>query len=324
MSASARSRRTPTASRPPNSCCSATCARHCPRRARGSAAGWRWPISMPAPATPRRTKRSAPRLRAADRAAAARRRRAGQRAGDGRARACSRWRCPTACRRAAITFIGGSAPSDRSTMTGTWSEVFSQLRLSRNTRAPSSSADQRRRHPDMVEPAAAVRGRPVASCDSSTRCRAAPVGGTKWRTASTNPPACLQRAEPLDLDRGVADDAQELLVRPHIGFERRDVEVADRDHLAAVAALVRANHAVSSSRKRSLWANFGLASGSGDVAAGRDVDVVQLDAAGQLGDRVPAIAALAPGARRRRSGTAPREGSRRRYSPSSRAHAMCW
>jgi hypothetical protein len=43
----------------------------------------------------------------------------------------------------------------------------------------------------------------------------------------------LQQPETFDLDRGVADDAQKLLVRPDVGLERRDVEIADRDHRAA-------------------------------------------------------------------------------------------
>ena len=85
------------------------------------------------------------------------------------------------------------------------------------------------------------------------------------------PAGALQSAEPLDLDRSMADDGEKLLVRPHIGFERRDIEIADRDHRAPVAATAAAiaaprsaaNQAVSSSRNCSLCANFGLACGSG-------------------------------------------------------------
>ena len=54
------------------------------------------------------------------------------------------------------------------------------------------------------------------------------------------------------------------------------------------------NQRVSSSRKRSLCANFGFSSGSGMSPPAGHIDIVQLDPARQLGDGVAAILALAP------------------------------
>jgi hypothetical protein len=45
----------------------------------------------------------------------------------------------------------------------------------------------------------------------------------------------LQTAEPLDLDWGMTDDVQKLLVRPNVGLERGDVEVAQRNHRTTVS-----------------------------------------------------------------------------------------
>ena len=59
--------------------------------------------------------------------------------------------------------------------------------------------------------------------------------------------------------------------------------------------------------KSQLMGEFRVGLGVGDVAAGRDVNVVQLDPAGQLGDRVAAIGGRAPLPRRSRSANGRRD-----------------
>src|SRR4051794_17063210 len=83
---------------------------------------------------------------------------------------------------------------------------------------------ERRGGPDMVETATAVGGHPVArpiappSIEPSV-CR--------YMVADDVNPAAgrLRLAEPRGLGRRVADDLEQLLVRPHVVFERRHVEV---------------------------------------------------------------------------------------------------
>src|SRR5579883_3026068 len=97
---------------------------------------------------------------------------------------------------------------------------------------------QGRRHPDVVEPPPAIGEIPI------TRAIAPP--GVKPLFRRDEMPdridearRALQPAEFLHFDRRVADDGEELLVRPHIGFERRDVEIADEDHRLRGMALGR-------------------------------------------------------------------------------------
>jgi hypothetical protein len=52
--------------------------------------------------------------------------------------------------------------------------------------------------------------------------------------------------------------------------------------------------------KLQLVREFRIGGGIGDIAAGRDVEIVQLDAARQIDDRVAAVGARAPAADRRR------------------------
>src|SRR5689334_7215120 len=92
-------------------------------------------------------------------------------------------------------------------------------------------SDERRRQPDMVETAAAVARRPVAVAITPPRIE--PL--FRWYEMAhrvDKPAGLLQRAEPGDFDRRMADDGQQLLVRPHVGLERLDVQIADSDHLA--------------------------------------------------------------------------------------------
>ena len=67
------------------------------------------------------------------------------------------------------------------------------------------------------------------------------------------------------------------------------------------------NHCVISSRNCSLWANLLLRLRIRDVAAGRNVDIVQLDVAGQQRDRVTAVLPFAPRLRGRALQRQPRQ-----------------
>src|SRR5215471_539848 len=102
----------------------------------------------------------------------------------------------------------------------------------------SKPADQRWRHPDVIETSAAIRRRPVAGSIAPPSIQA-----LRWWNEVANGvdkiTGALQSIEPLDLDRSVADDGQKLFVRPDVGFERGDVEVAHRDHRTAVLPLCR-------------------------------------------------------------------------------------
>ena len=91
------------------------------------------------------------------------------------------------------------------------------------------------RDPDVVEAAAAVVAGPVGRA-------VAPPGEQllilRHEVAHGVDPFArgLDAGQLLDLDRRVADDVEQLLVRPHVVLQRRDVEIAHHDR----ALLVRA------------------------------------------------------------------------------------
>src|SRR4051812_11276075 len=79
----------------------------------------------------------------------------------------------------------------------------------------------------MVEPASPIRREPVLGA-------VAPPGeeplGRGYEMAAEIDPV-VRRLQPIqcrDLDRRVAHHVEQLLVAPDIGFERRDVEIADQ------------------------------------------------------------------------------------------------
>jgi hypothetical protein len=51
----------------------------------------------------------------------------------------------------------------------------------------------------------------------------------------------LKPPQRLDLDRRVADDLEQLLVAPHVAFQRGDVEIAD-DHRGAIQLVCPLRH----------------------------------------------------------------------------------
>ena len=115
-----------------------------------------------------------------------------------------------------------------------------------------------------------------------------------------NKPASLsQCGEAVDLDRGMADHAQQLLVRPHIALERRDIEIADRDHRPRSTALGREPRR-QFVEKLQFVGKFRVGVRIGNVASRRHIDVVQFGAAGQLDHGMAAVGSRAPRPRRRR------------------------
>src|SRR5262245_45563892 len=95
------------------------------------------------------------------------------------------------------------------------------------------------------------------------------------------PARSLQQPEALHLGWSMADHTQELLVRPDIGLERRNVQVADRDHRTAALSLrcePRRQLVEKSEFMREFWVLLRIR----QIAASRNIDVVELDTTGQL------------------------------------------
>ena len=80
----------------------------------------------------------------------------------------------------------------------------------------------------MIEPAAAVGGRPVRGAIAPPRVELLRL---RRELAHAVDPAAgvLRGGEFFAFDRGMRDHAQHLLVAPDIVLERRDVEIADQD-----------------------------------------------------------------------------------------------
>ena len=100
----------------------------------------------------------------------------------------------------------------------------------------------------------------------------------------------LQPRQRRNLDRGVADDPEQLLVVPHVGFERGDVEIAD-DQRRFVKRLGPARHPLYEGQ---FLREFGVERGIGHVAAGRNIDILEADAVGQARADVPRLAIVLP------------------------------
>src|SRR6266851_3454451 len=224
-----------------------------------------------------------------------------------------RWRCPLSAasrtasrmrsRRMTMTATSAGSLISASERRATWPNISPPLGLTGIT-VPAKPAMrsgrgearlQRRRHPDVIESPAAIGQRPIVRAIAPPRIE--PLLA-RHETAHRVDEArrILQPPELRDLDRRVAHDLEQLLVRPHIGFERRDVEVADDDHRLLRVAL-GAEPCGDLVEELQLVREFRVDIRIGDVAAGGDVDVVQLDAAGQRDHAVAAILALAPALR---------------------------
>ena len=105
---------------------------------------------------------------------------------------------------------------------------------------------------------------------------------------------------------------------PDVGLERRDVEVADQDRAPRRVA-ARAEPVGQRRQHLELVAELRVELRVGQVAAGRDVEIVQLDPARQQRPQMPAVGLVAPVERASRPRAAAWRGSRRRDSPPGRA-----
>ena len=102
------------------------------------------------------------------------------------------------------------------------------------------------------------------------------------------------RLEARRLDRRVADDLQQLLMRPHVVLERRDVEVAHENRSGRVIGV--GADGIHLGDEIELVPEFPVDDRIGLVAAGRDIEIVQQDGriAGRKAHRkMPAVLDLA-------------------------------
>jgi hypothetical protein len=98
--------------------------------------------------------------------------------------------------------------------------------------------------------------------------------------------ALLQVRQRLDLDRRMADDVEQLLVAPHVAFERRDVEVADHD--GGMGAGFRPPR--HPRQEIELLPELHILLAIRNVAACRHVHILEPDAAGQANAEVTRFA----------------------------------
>ena len=128
--------------------------------------------------------------------------------------------------------------------------------------------------PDMVEPAAAVGGLPVAGAVAPPAVELA-LGNVPARDVA--PAARLDHlVQPLHLLRRVADDVEKLPVRPDVVLERGDVEIADEN---AARRRLGAAPVAHVAQVVELLAELRIGPAVGHVASGGDVEVVDDEAA---------------------------------------------
>ena len=94
------------------------------------------------------------------------------------------------------------------------------------------------------------------------------------RATSNHSPWACAASSFSRLDRRVRHDLQKLLVRPHVVLMRRDVEIADQD-VAVVAARMQRLARLHLVEKFQLVIEFRIERGIGNVAAGRNVEIMQ-------------------------------------------------
>ena len=172
---------------------------------------------------------------------------------------------------------------------GTWSDGRSHDRHGSSTRCVRRLRREAGRGPHMVEPPPAIVGGPVLRPIAPPGEQA--LGRGDEAAAEIDP--VVRRLQPpkrLDLDRRMADDVEQRLVAPHVAFQRRDVEVADDQ--SRLSQLFRpAGHALD---KVEFLAEFGVEVAVGNVAAGRDIDILEADAAVEPGADMARLAIVLP------------------------------
>src|SRR6516162_2353642 len=160
-------------------------------------------------------------------------------------------------------------------------------------------ADERIRYPDVIQPAASIRSRPVARPVTPPSVEAL-VPRQEMPDRVDKSARLLQEPEAFDLDRGVADDRQELFVRPDISLQWGNVQIAHRNHGPAVLPFC-GEPCRQLVEEPQLMGKFRVGLRVWHVATCRHINVVKLDAAGQFDRSMSSIGAGAPGADVRRS-----------------------
>ncbi|MEZ5668672.1 MAG: gamma-glutamyl-gamma-aminobutyrate hydrolase family protein [Alphaproteobacteria bacterium] len=176
-------------------------------------------------------------------------------------------------------------------ITGTWSLGLPQSRCILDDRTACCDSTRRQRHPDVVEPAAAVAGAPVLGAIAPL---AVDLFVRRDEVAHGIDPAAglAPFLEQVDLHRRVADHVQQLLVRPDVAFQRGHVEVADQ-HAPRVVVAVRLPPLRLGLHEVEFVGELVVLGRVGNVAAGRHINRVDLDA-GHRSVHVAAVLPVAP------------------------------
>ena len=144
------------------------------------------------------------------------------------------------------------------------------------TRSASAS-----RAPDVVETAAAVGGAPVGGAIAPPRVELLRL--RREPAHAVDPAAGAERgSEFLAFDRRVRDHPQHLLVAPDVVLARRDIEIADQDGALRLRRPQRRGvaHLIEEGK---LVGEFRIDRRIGNVAAGRDIEIMHRDRIAQPG-----------------------------------------
>ena len=213
-------------------------------------------------------------------------------------------------------------PQAKSTITGTWSEGSSQPRASRRTAGAGETPAQRAGSPRHGRGAGRGRRRPSRAPGSSTSDRAS-------RSAARN-------GAPRRPSRAGVCTPPCARPRPGVWLTTLSICLCDQTSFSSGATLRsptmtfcgrpaarRREPARHLLQEAQLVGELRVRLRIGHVAAGRDVEIVQLHAARQRDDSVAAVAPAAPAPAARPRRTAAATGWRRRCSPSCRAMTWC-
>ena len=132
------------------------------------------------------------------------------------------------------------------------------------------------RRPDMVKPAAAVGRSPIAGAIAPPGIELL-VGGNMFAHDVDPVAGALDAAQAFSLDRRVADHLEQLAVRPNVVFERRDIEIADDDAIAAARHRAIGEPVFEFVDELQLVGEFLVDRGVGFIAAGRHIEIVNDD-----------------------------------------------
>lgn len=159
-------------------------------------------------------------------------------------------------------------------------------------RAAFKGRDEVLCHPDMVEPAAAVRGRPVPVAIRPPRVEL--LFGRDEMAHGVVPALRRPCLKPCHFHRRMANDIEQLLMAPDVLLQRRDIEVA---HENSSPGRVFGEMCRRLGQKIELMGEFLIRGAVGDIAAGGYIEIMDGQRAvpgGKRGGNVPAIGFAAP------------------------------